>query len=329
MKRKSPSKYQISEMNRFNKLYSSKKCLVPEYLRRDCYGGIIKAHTISKRFLKSIAEDGHVLGIPKQPLNYKGPLGEFKKIGVMNASIFTGFCRYHDQKIFLEIEGKSEIKFTNKQCALLSYRSVAMLVYQKDNHENLFKNNDKLNKLLNSINLFRKLNMEDMFIKLKLGNEINIVFEVFNKNIFNDKFDFLNSMILKFNNIPTIMANFSFLPNNEYLPKVITINSISTLNGGAVIFSWLKSENSTFIFDFIHEIRNKSSHLITSYIIQFFFRYSENTYLKISWYEALSQEVKKFIEELKEYNFSGNVIKTGFKDIYIDDWSFDEVILIQ
>lgn len=116
-----------------NNFYANKVCSVPEPSKSQCSKKIIKAHSVSKSSsLKEIAIDGHVLTIFKASRASNSALEfEPKKIGINNASTFTGFCSFHDKNIFSPIENE-EFKVTKANCFLVSYRAVAREAFVKE-----------------------------------------------------------------------------------------------------------------------------------------------------------------------------------------------------
>ncbi|HSH98415.1 MAG TPA: SEC-C metal-binding domain-containing protein [Methyloradius sp.] len=76
------------------KEFSSEMCLVPEEMKHNCSGKIIKAHTVPRSgSLAKIAQAGHVYTfVPSLPnfIKNKGKLLP-QLVGIKNASTFTGF----------------------------------------------------------------------------------------------------------------------------------------------------------------------------------------------------------------------------------------------
>jgi len=347
--------YQISEMKRVNSLSNKKNCGVPESQKTDCSGKIIKAHTVSKKFLKSIAENGKLLGIPKLSATPNEPSFEYKDLGINQASTFTGFCSYHDREIFSEIENK-EIIFSKKQCSLLAYRSIVMELYKKDLMSKIFSKDSILeyskqpvehsNNPMIQASIFQEkyegfMAMEGMNKGSELAKQdLRYLLDIFSKNIFdNNNFDFLNNFVIKFKKIPNMMTSFCFTPDYDFnlnkiqdlsskdRVKLVIINSVTTSEGGAIIFSWLKEDDET-ISKFINSIKNIETDKLTNSIIQLFLKYSENTFLRKSWYNNLPEEKKGFIEKLKMSLFYDDVV-FKIEDVELDDWEFDGFIEVK
>ena len=87
----------------------------------NCSGLIIKAHSISRKgSLEYISTNQHVYGMK---FDFNGFI--FSKIGIRNASTFTGFCKWHDDILFSSFE-KNNFKRTSKQLFDLSYRAICI-----------------------------------------------------------------------------------------------------------------------------------------------------------------------------------------------------------
>ena len=105
----------------------ARDCACPPDMKSDCVGKPIQSHTIAKSLgLNDIAEDGHVFVLQHDfsTLSRTGGKAAFGDKGVNRASVFPGFCTYHDSKLFAPIETRP-FSGAPDQCALLSYRALA------------------------------------------------------------------------------------------------------------------------------------------------------------------------------------------------------------
>ncbi len=123
------------EIENFRRKNNSKKtCSVSGLFNDKCDKKIVNAHTISKSgSLKQISDDGHVMGAKPSLdalIKNEGKL-TITKVGVGQASAFTGFCANHDKSVFSPIENK-EITHTNEQLFLLAYRGMCREKYTKE-----------------------------------------------------------------------------------------------------------------------------------------------------------------------------------------------------
>src|SRR5690348_6712821 len=68
-----------------------------------CRGPIVRAHSIPRSAgLAAIAENGHVFGPDDDFMSIAKSKGElnYHRIGINEASTFTGFCQFHDTTTF-------------------------------------------------------------------------------------------------------------------------------------------------------------------------------------------------------------------------------------
>jgi hypothetical protein len=112
-------KHNFPEYLRFIRLKMN-RCRAPG----ECPEPAIAAHSVQKaRFIKPLAEDGHVLTVKLDATARNGLSIDLSSVGVNQATTFTGLCANHDNAIFSRIEKQEMIDFTNsEQLFLLAYR---------------------------------------------------------------------------------------------------------------------------------------------------------------------------------------------------------------
>ena len=108
-----------------------KQCLHPNHT--ECKGPIVKAHAIqNNRILKKLGDNGIVIttnGVSNLFFQNAEPKGR----GI--ASVFTGFCKYHDKTLFQPIED-CDFTATEEQVFLLTYRTMAWHYHKKEEQYN-------------------------------------------------------------------------------------------------------------------------------------------------------------------------------------------------
>ncbi len=113
---------QISALNTYKKqvLNSEKICMIP-----NCGQPTIDSHLIQRsNFLAPIADVEGKLYKPSGPETYAGKAPYFFRQGAKSILTFQGFCAFHDQLVFAEIE-KHPINLNDyKHLMLLNYRAV-------------------------------------------------------------------------------------------------------------------------------------------------------------------------------------------------------------
>ena len=117
------------------KTYGKGYCLHPEASSETCRGKIVKAHTIQRNGgLSAIASKGHVYNCLMHERSLSRPLhpeNNPNRVGIGQASTFTGFCSYHDDLLFAPIE-KNPFAGSAQQVALLGYRAISRELFMKN-----------------------------------------------------------------------------------------------------------------------------------------------------------------------------------------------------
>jgi len=321
--------YEIGKI--FRNAFDRKYCSVPDELKGECSGNIIKAHTVTKSSsLKEIAQNGHVYGFkhdPQRLINSNGRL-EFVKIGINEASIFTGFCSKHDSDIFRIIENGS-FNSTKEECFLHAYRALCREYFTK-------KAAADINQNLNIINIGTDMGMGDLE-KHKSD---------FDKILLSKDYNKLNAFIIKFKNIPIVAASGGSFPiydfngellrdkkdfiNPDIIPSTFYYNSFISENSGYFIFSWIRNSDDNVRERFIDSLKQMKPDRITDAIIRFLFSSCENIFANPVWWESLGVDKQaELINRMQSAanpfkDYQANYLKED--NIFYSDWMFEEYI---
>lgn len=104
----------------------SKVCLAENL--GNCRGKIVRAHSLQKAAFEAQACDGHVYAF--DPFNIRAGDNSPTLIGIKKATTFTGFCEYHDTKLFAPIEA-AQFQSSPEQIFLHHYRAIAQTFYNR------------------------------------------------------------------------------------------------------------------------------------------------------------------------------------------------------
>ncbi|EKT0590967.1 SEC-C domain-containing protein [Morganella morganii] len=313
-----------------NKLNKEKLCSVPEELKDSCTSRIIKAHTVSKSgSLMDIAKDSHVLGLKVSLEKIQRNRGRLtlEKVGINNASTFTGFCSFHDKEIFSPIENEEFIA-SKKNCFLLAYRALSREIYAK-------KSSSKVPSVLSQldagkglstqmqIQLFKKHYEEGNKLALK---DLDFMFNIFKSALLNEDYNEIEHYIIEFDAPPFIQGASTFAPPYDFfdnhiqkidlstsLLKQIVINCFSDHGKGYFLLSWVTKHRENLI-QFIESLDKIPDTDKWKYIAKFLFITSENIYCSIDWWDGLNEENKN---NVKDYIMSG--LSNNVKYIYKND----------
>lgn len=230
-----------------------KQCLHPN--QDECRGGIIKAHAIqNNRILRRIAENGHVITLDgTSNLIFQDAQTKGRKI----ATVFTGFCSYHDKVLFQDIEDR-DFTATAKQIFLLTYRTMSWHYHKKqeqDRSTQVFIQNM-------AARGFELPDIEESRLWLK-GLELGLSDNAIKKNEFDDallnnKYDSVCYCIwelpyevhfavsMQYEPSFDILGNpISDYESDEYLPSIF-LNIFPAEGKSFCIWSWLATDNDVF-----------------------------------------------------------------------------------
>jgi len=290
-------------------IYKKKYCIYPD--KSKCSGNITRSHTIQRGgSLNKIALDGHVYQFKwdlSTLIKTNGrPIAH--KIGIKEATTFTGFCGFHDNEIFRPIE-TAPFTSTEEQCFLLAYRAVAKEVYMKKAQKESLPINREFEKGVNPE--FQRF-IHDLNTNWKIGVEKGLIdleshWQEFNEKIISKNYSDIRYLTIYINDVPDIMFSGCFPPEYDFhgnhIQKwgdlsldlnLITFTSFATGEGGIIVFSWLKSSNPV-CSNFIKSLLSLSEKEIPNAVVRLSIEYSENVVFDISWWDQLNSKVQEDI----------------------------------
>lgn len=300
--------------------FSSKVCSAPKNLHKECAKKIVKAHTVPKSSsLKAIAVDGHVLGIKfglESLQKYKGKV-QPEKIGINNASTFTGFCQKHDDQLFSCLE-KSVFTKTEEQCFKLAFRSFAREYYTKSALVNMYEVNASLDK---GKPAYRQAEIQEEAFFTNIGAQVGLRDNIYHKEKFdkaiegNDYSD-IRAVIFEYvSPFPvqvsgSVNPDFSFdniklqdLSDFEVVPDLLSFTSFYDGNKSYIVLSWLQNCHDTCTA-LVKSLMSKSKEDISTYLVQYIFSNFENYFLSPKWWDEISSDDKEIIVEISHDNVS-------------------------
>jgi len=323
----------------FRKAFSTKYCLAPEFMKPQCSGTIVKAHTVPKSgSLQKIAHNGHVYSfVPSlENLNKYGGKLQPELIGISKASAFTGFCTVHDNNIFSKIE-KEPFLASQEQCFLLAYRALAREIYMKKAQVSSL---DVLYKANRGKPLEQQLAIQDMKRLIEEGSSAGLRDCEYHKIIYDKVFlgrDFssVHAYVIELKEPPPIMCSGGLFPEQDFCgnqlqdlldlqtrPHFLSVSSFYGGQNGDVVFTWL-SESDTTCRKFIDSLVNLPPQRLTDALIRFFFE-GENLYVQPDWWDNLSESNRTAL--VNRLSDSGNINlprKSGYiaeDGIQYDNW---------
>lgn len=277
-----------------------------------CKGKPIGSHSISKSLgIRKIAEHGHVLGLKHDAPNLKKNAGRpsIGAIGIGKISVFPGFCRFHDKKLFSPIE---DVVFdaSPEQCSLLSYRAIAREKYTKVfgiNLSDYMKISDRGRSFIQQVaiqNLMKSFQEGMYSANRDLQEAIEMhFFAVKNRDYSN----FSHAVIKLSNNFP-ILCSTAHMPHEDWKGDIVqdisdssiiadwvSAVSIRTTDDSWVIFTWRKGSEK--ISRFVKTLNTHHRTNIGDALVKYFFSISENLAIDPFWWRSLDDEKRRCLEE--------------------------------
>lgn len=278
------SEQKLKLFNTIRKESKIKECFYFDHTK--CSDTIIKAHSIQKnKILNRISENGMVVAFDSSRL----PFIDIKELGKSKASVFTGFCGYHDNELFKEIENKS-YENTPLQNFLYAYRAFAKETHAKKEVKKLI---DDFSQIYN----FKSPVKSE--ISRQLSANLNTALTM-DKDFINDEF------------------KYGFIQNDysKLLTKTITLDYAVNFTVATAI---------TPIYDIIgkkiNDLKNIKKPL--NFLFINIFPEEDKTYLLFSWFRYSNSVYRKWfyqflnLTEQQRTNFLNRFIPLQAENFYI------------
>jgi len=293
------------------KFFSNQKLCCATYDVGNCQPEIKGAHTIQRgRVLESFSKDGHIGTFYR---NYEGKLSEKDvKIGIKkSASIFYGFCNYHDTVIFREIEVKDFVA-SYENCWSSSYRSICHEFYQKN--AALEAVEWKIRHLDSGRPLMHQLIMQSNLQATKRDitkgfEDASAVKDLYESIKISGAFTEITSLIIELDMPLTVAVSGSVSPYYDLqgkrlqnFPRIssplqyLTLSTVCSDGRAVYCISSLKQHEKTT--SYLQELASMNPQLLKNWLFTSIFCHIENTYFDLNWWADLSKEQQAMIAEM-------------------------------
>jgi hypothetical protein len=318
--------------------FNKNKLCCATYDASNCHQEIKGAHTIQRgRVLESFSKNGHVGTFYR---NHEGKTSEKDvKIGTRKgASIFYGFCNYHDTVLFRDIENE-DFSASYENCWSSSYRSVCHEFYQKNaameaidwKIRHLDSGRPLMHQLIMQSNL--QTTKRDIAKGLKDALAVKDFYESIKVN---GAFNEITSLIIEFDVPLTVAVSGSISPYYDLQGKrlqnfpgitaaleYLTLSTLCTEGCAVYCISSLKSDEKTN--SYLQQLSNFNPTALKNWLFTSIFCHIENTYFNLDWWGVLPNDQQVKISEIAlmdgyskplEYDdFPANVIPGAIKKI--------------
>lgn len=294
------------ERHEQSKIFDKSEYCCATYDQHNCELPIKGAHTIQRScVLSSLAKDGHVGTFYR---NTEGRLDDKGlKTGIKSkASVFFGFCSYHDNEIFKAIE-VNEFSPTIKNCWSSSYRAVCHEYYQKKAACEAVE--WKIGNLDNGRIIMEQLILQESLGRLKRDiikglDDITRIKSSFESIRLSETFSLLKSHIIEMDSPLTVAVCGTISPfydingvkiqnlglRQEHLQHI----AISTvcIDGCAVYCLSYLAEHK-IIHNYISDLFTRDTAFIKNWLMKSFFSHIENNYFSLPWWSDISEYDKE------------------------------------
>jgi hypothetical protein len=316
----------------------------------DCSSQIIKAHSIQKnRILSNLSDNGHILMF-QSSIEYAGLNWKPSEIGLHKATVFTGFCKNHDQKIFEPIDIYEFQSYNEEQEFLFAYKALA-----KEQHTNLslfeaYKSVLNWLRTKNTIELKKHSFIKDesefetktelipylthTVKELKVASKNLQSYQItFNTNLDAEKYSNLESKILIIPNEYLIACSSCISLTKDFKGRKINdLTNLNTMlkylfltifpqNGSTyVLLSYLKKHKHSFTF-IDTQILNKNIEEQKKLVSNILLKHVENFTISPTLWNSIEDEKKEKITDIycKNINpFETNLNRIDNVNIFVD-----------
>lgn len=275
--------------------FNQKYCMA--YDDKACSGEIIKAHTISEKYIKEISNNGHVY-VPHPSSNHQNNLYEFEQKGISRVTHITGFCKHHDNNLFASFE-KTDFNGSNNQIYDITFRALCREYYQK---KCMLQFNYRVSKGdLTSLDM-TGYTKSDHFKKNLRHLE---------KEIKNHKFLYeqlskihklgLSYLLIKLPALPMLTTGILFplfYPDGQRIQGEnkkqlgFVYNVVSINKEAYIIVSSVSSLHNNVHRIFLNALNSLERNKLINYLLTYFFFNNDNILISPQWFDSLSDEFK-------------------------------------
>ncbi len=310
MLREQEKPYSIGKLQNLQRKVFWKKrgCMHPSASPGVCRGKVIDSHTIQRKGpLERITnKTNHVMHFEA---NSTDGSVDIAPIGWRKASIFPGFCSYHDSTLFDPIE-KGGFSGKHEHCVLHAFRNICNEYYRKNALiESLEFQRTCLDR---GFNLDRQISTQNSCIKSIAGqnksvDEMRNIRNKFEAAIIQGNYDAFDSKCYFFKGSLDVVSSsvfqceWDFLGNKLIDMWDLTIDAdmlshsiVDTEDGGAIVFVWLKgAKDANAVIDSFDNLPDDEK---CDIFIQYCFVNCENTFFSEQWWNSLSQKQQAIIK---------------------------------
>lgn len=283
-------------------------CMHPLASPSVCNGKVIDSHTIQRKgpLERIVDATGHVMHFEANPRD--GNANE-KSIGWRKASVFPGYCSFHDSSLFDPIENDAFTGEHNK-CVLHAFRNVCNEHYRKQalieslefQRTNLDRGFDLDRQISTQYSIFK--NIEGQTKSLEETARLRDIFE---DAIVREDYESFKSKCYYFKGDLDVVSSSIFQCEYDFAgnklidmwdlsldAEMLSHTIVEADGGGVIIFVWINGETHPEIV--VDSFNNVPDDQKGDVFVQYCFVNCENTFFSERWWSALGRSQQRLIQ---------------------------------
>lgn len=288
-------------LREMRKLRGTAYCSHPLASQQECRGPIVKAHTLPRSgSLSAICVDRHVYGFEPGGMPDENGTFPFKRIGVNEASTFTGFCQRHDMEMFRPLEAEP-FTASKEQLFLLAYRALSKEVYAKRfalRMQPLHRKGDVGKGPLEQVLLQQQLYLWGQQLRLGL-RDLETTVRDYEQIYFSRDFDRISAYLIFPDRTLDFAVSGGLFPEVDFVGhrlqdlattgrlEMLTFSALPFAVGGVIAFVWDSTRGSSCV-KFIRSLDEFALTDVPDALVRLSFEHFENTYADPRWWEGMN-----------------------------------------
>lgn len=276
-------------------------CSHPLASQQECGGPIVRAHTLPRSgSLSAICVNRHVYGLEAGGMPDDTGIFPFKRIGVNEASTFTGFCQRHDTEMFRPLE-MEPFTASKEQLFLLAYRALSKEVYAKRfalRMQPLLRKGDVGKEPLEQVLLQQQLYLWAQQLCLSL-RDLETSLRDYEQIYLSRDFDRMSAYLIFPDRTLDFAVSGGLFPEVDFIghrlqnlatPERLEMLTFSVLPfqvGGVIAFVWDSTRGDSCV-KFILSLDKLAAADVPDALVRLSFEHFENTYADPRWWEGMN-----------------------------------------
>lgn len=322
---------EVIELNKA--FHQARVCLHPDAGEASCSARTARAHTVQRSILRQIETDGHVYQLlpPLQDL-FQNELPSPARIGINQASTFTGFCTRHDDQLFAPIE-KNPVSYCREHAFLLTYRALCQELYKKRaraQQENVIRDWDRGLSLFDQLHWQRASRRRSFFVDLAV-RDFEHHKKMYDACFRDGGYERVSAVFVELSGPVELMCSGVVFPEFDFhgnaLQRLGDKDSILDFFGFALVareqtpfalFAWLdRSQSCHALVESLLQLGERMPAAIARFALGTF----ENMFVRPQWLNALDASQREWIAR--------SMMKLVREDDVPDFWKDDGVNVIE